>query len=76
LATGSNYTFLGETYNNGDFILKLGNDVPLKIEQHKSGFFFPYSLETVNDTYKLSYKYYDMVGDLKSSTEKSFQTIT
>jgi hypothetical protein len=76
LATGSNYTFLGETYNNGDFILKLGNDVPLKIEQHKSGFFFPYSLKTVNDTYKLSYKYYDMVGDLKSSTEKSFQTIT
>jgi hypothetical protein len=50
--------FLNETYSNGDYILKLGNDVPLKIPHDTKGTFEP----TFADN-KLKYTYKATISD-------------
>ena len=50
--------FLNETYSNGDYILKLGNDVPLKIAHDTKGTFEP----TFADN-KLKYTYKATISD-------------
>ena len=50
--------FLNETYSNGDYILKLGNDVPLKIPHDTKGTFQP-----VFANNKLTYTYKSAISD-------------
>jgi hypothetical protein len=63
LETGSTCLFLGETYHNGDYILKLNNDKPLKIEAHQNGMYHPVIDQTANT---IKYEYAEGVESIKT----------
>jgi hypothetical protein len=61
------YSFLGQTYSNGDYILKLGNDVPIKIAHDVKGTYQP-SFLTVDGVTTLKYNYNPTDTDAVSTT--------
>jgi hypothetical protein len=63
LETGSTCLFLGETYRNGDYILKLNNDKPLKVEAHQNGMYHPVIDQTANT---IKYEYAEGVESIKT----------
>ena len=66
------YTFLNETYYNGDYILKLGNDIPLKIPHDIKGTYIPNFSPVTNISNEVTITYTYSAGAADSNTKQIF----